>query len=162
MKAVREFLLLRRPTFAGTASVYAVAHGMLMLYGGIGHTIAVISVHVQAGREYDFRFASLLAVGGVLIYGALTNLLLARWLGRGRAWAYAWCAFVTLAVTVFSALMIPLASARDAAGPAFTLNAAFAVFIACGWIYQTRASRPEARLGRDPAATLSGQSFSLR
>lgn len=67
MTGVREFWLLQRPTFPGTAAAYAIIHSSLMLYGGIGHIVAVT-------------------------------------------------------------------------GPAFTLNAAYTVFIAAGWIYHRRAA----------------------
>lgn len=129
-----EFLQGRRPTLRGVTAAYAVGLSALMLYGGMGHLVAVTSVHIRSGRAYDFRFAALLATGSVLVYGGLTNIALARYLGRGADWAFAWSVAVTSAVTAYTGLLLPLPAARDAAGPAFTLNLSYVLWTVTSWI----------------------------
>lgn len=141
----RKFPEIRRPTLPGLTAAYALVLSALMGYGGVGHIIAVASVHLRSGRAYDFRFATLLATGGILLYGALTNLALARYLARGTDWAFAWSIAVTAAVTVYNALLLPLAAARDAAGPAFILNMLYVLWAGTAWIMMRRHRHSSAR-----------------
>ncbi len=79
-----------------------------------------------------------------MIYGAVTNLVLARWIGQGRAWAIAWSMAVTGAVAAFTALLLAVPAARDAAGPAFVLNISYvALLIVVFAATRLRTSRAE-------------------
>lgn len=129
---MRQCLARRLPTLHGLASAYAVVLSLLLLYGGVGHTIAVIAVHFRQGRAYDYRFATLVGIGGILILSAVTNLVLARWIAQGRPWALAWSFTPTAAVVAYTLLLLPLPAARDAAGPALVLNAGYVVVVTLG------------------------------
>lgn len=135
---MRRFVGRTHPTLHGVTSAYAVALSLLILYGGIGHTIAVAAVHIRGGRVYDYRFATLLGIGGVLIFGAMTNLILAWWIAHKRRWALAWSLSVTIAITSYAALLLPLPAARDAAGPAVVLNASYAAVLTIALIVGRR------------------------
>ena len=126
-------LRLRRPTAFGALACGAVALALLMLYGGGGHTIAVIESRARSGRPYDFRYAALLTNGAILLYAGLTHLVLSRWIARARRWALAWSAAVTGALAGYCLLLLPVPTARGAAAPALALNLAYLVWLGAVW-----------------------------
>ena len=85
----------------------AIALGLTFGIAGILHTTAVISVALKQGKPYNFRLVSLLATGGILIYPALINIAISRWIKQRHPWALAMSAVVTLPVLVYEALLIP-------------------------------------------------------
>ena len=90
--------------------------GLLLGIAGVLHTISVISVAVRQGKPYDFRLVSLLATGGVLVYPALINIGISRWIRRGHPWALAMSAVVTLPLLVYEALLVPAHHSNQALG----------------------------------------------
>ena len=93
------------------------AVGLLMVIGGTGHLVAVISLALAQDKPYDFRLVSLIATGGILIYPGLLSLGLSRWLGRGRDWAFAMCTFGTMALLIYLVLLLFLKAPPDSADP---------------------------------------------
>ena len=111
----------------------AVVLALLMLYGGGGHLLAVTDSKIRQGKPYDFRFAMLVANGAFLLYAGLTNLVLSRWIARGRHWALAWSAAVTGALAGYCLLLLPVPTAREAAVPALALNLAYLAWLVVVW-----------------------------
>jgi hypothetical protein len=52
--------------------------GLLMMLGGVGHLVAIVSVAISQHKPYDFRLVSLIATGGILLYPGLVNLAVGR------------------------------------------------------------------------------------
>jgi hypothetical protein len=115
----------------------AVALGLLFGIAGILHTIAVISVALQQGKPYDFRMVSLLATGGILIYPALINIGVSRWIRLGQSWALAMSAVVTLPVLVYQALLVPAHHSNQMFG--VIINALYLCFLIEAGVSQYRA-----------------------
>ena len=124
---------LRRPTPFGALAAGAVLLALLMLIGGGGHTIAVVGSTLRFGKAYDFRFAALVTNGAILIYVGLTNLLLSRWIARAHRWALAWSAAVTGGLALYGAILLPLPTARDAAGPVLALSLGYLCWLGIVW-----------------------------
>ena len=115
-------------------AVAAVVLGLLMVYGGGGHLLAVTAAKVQQGKPYDFRFAALVTNGVVLLGSGLTHLLASRGIARGRGAALRASALAAVVVSVYCLILFPVRSARGAAVPALILNATFLVWLAVmGW-----------------------------
>lgn len=120
-------LRLRRPSAFETLGIVAFLFGLLMLYGGLGHTIAIVGSMIKHSKPYDFRFAGLLTTGIILTFGALTSVIASWSIARGSRRAAAWSAGATGGIVVYCAILLPVEAARDAAGPAFVLSLAYLV-----------------------------------
>ena len=68
------------------AAALAVAVGVLLILGGVGHLTAILQS--RAGQPFDYRFVSLLTTSGILIFPGIVALSTSVWLWRGRTWAY--------------------------------------------------------------------------
>lgn len=112
---------IRPPTARGALAAAALTLGLLLTFGGAGHSLAVAAGALQSHRPYDFRLAALFVNGGVLLYVGLSNMVLSRWIAQGQTWALAWSAIVSTALAVYCALLFPVPSARDNVGPALVL-----------------------------------------
>ena len=128
-------LRIKANTLLATASLVV---GLLMLYGGIGHTIAVIGSKIHGHKPYDYRFVSLLTNGGILTFAGAVDTGLSLWLARGREWAFAWSAATNAALLTYLAILAVLPSAAAAARPALILNGAYFVTLIGVWLATRR------------------------
>lgn len=92
------------PSFRALALCAALANAFHLL-AGLGHLLG--SLGSRAGSPYDFHFAGLMLVGLDVVAPALGQLLLARPLWRGRAWALACSAGVAAYQATMFALVSP-------------------------------------------------------
>ena len=113
---------------AGTAVL-----ALLMVIGGGGHSIAVTSVRLRSGMPYDFRFVGLLTIGWTLLFAGITYFALVRWIAVGNRWAFAWAAVTSIGLLLFCLILMPLATAREAAIPTLSLNAVFLAWLIVVW-----------------------------
>ena len=68
--------------------------------------VAVISVALAQDKPFDYRLISLIATGGILAYPGLLSLVICKWLGEGRDWAFAMCIFGTMALLMYLVLLL--------------------------------------------------------
>jgi hypothetical protein len=113
----------------------AVALGLLFGIAGIFHTTAVISVALRQSKPYDFRMVSLLATGGILVYPALINIGISRWIKQGHPWALAMSAVVTLPLMVYEALLVPARHSNQMLG--VIINGLYLCFLTIAWVSQS-------------------------
>ena len=130
----RAVFTVRRPGVLGLTAAAAVVYGLVILYGGAGHTIAVVGGALNRPRAWDFRFVALVSNGMILMNAALTNLILSRWIARGERWAFAWTLAATAFLAIYAGLLLPLEAARDAAGPAFVLSIVQVAALIIAWV----------------------------
>ena len=114
----------------------ALVLGLVLGIAGVLHTISVISVALRQGKPYDFRLVSLLATGGVLVYPALINIGISRWIRQGHPWALAMSAVVILPVLVYQALLVPAHHSNQVFG--VLLNALYLGFLTNAWVSENR------------------------
>lgn len=138
------------PHAAGSRAlaVAAVVLGLLMVYGGGGHLLAVTAAKVQQGKPYDFRFAGLVTTGVMLLGSGLAHLAASRGIARGEGWAPRASALAAAMVSAYCVILLPVVTARAAALPALLLNLAF-----LAWL--TADGR---RAGRHPSGGIAGTS----
>ena len=86
----------------------ALVFGALMLVGGIGHMLGVISTALRENRPYDPKMVLLLTTGGVLIYVGGVNAVISRWIRQGVGWALVTSAVVSAALIGYLLLVRPL------------------------------------------------------
>jgi drug/metabolite transporter superfamily protein YnfA len=118
----------------------AIALGLSTGIAGIAHTTAVISVALTQGKPYDFRLVSLLATGGVLVYPALINIGISRWIRQGHPWALAMSAVVTLPLLVYEALLVPAHHSNQAFG--VIIGGIYLCFLSMAFVSTWRDTRP--------------------
>lgn len=114
----------------------AIVFGLVLGIAGVLHTTSVISVALRQGKPYDFRLVSLLATGGVLVYPALINIGISRWIRQGHPWALAMSAVVTLPVLVYQALLVPAHHSSQMLG--VIANALYLGFLTSAWVSENR------------------------
>ncbi|HEX6749519.1 MAG TPA: hypothetical protein VF092_19650 [Longimicrobium sp.] len=115
-------------------AVAALVLGLLMVYGGGGHLLAVIGAKVRQGKPYDFRFAALVTNGVILLGSGLTHLVASHGIARGQGWALRASALAAALVSAYCLILLPVRTARGAALPALVLNLAFLVWlVAATW-----------------------------
>ena len=115
----------RKLTATRALAIMAFIIGLLMIYGGGGHLIAVIASKVTQGKPYDFRFASLITNGAILLLAGLTHISVSRRIWQGSSAAIQASGVAAAAVMAYCIILLPVASARDAALPALVLNVAY-------------------------------------
>ncbi len=86
----------------------ALVLGALMVVGGIGHMLGVISTTLRENRPYDPKMVLLLTTGGVLIYVGGVNAVISRWIRQGVGWALVTSAVVSVALIGYFLLVRPL------------------------------------------------------
>ncbi len=91
--------------------------GLSMVITGAAHLLAVISAALAQDKPYDFRFVSLIATGGIIIYVGLLNLGVSKWLGQSKGWAFSMSAFGTAAYLVYLVLLLFLKASPDSTDP---------------------------------------------
>ena len=127
--------VLREKPRHSTLAWAAIVLGLVFGIAGIFHTTAVISVALRQGKPYDFRLASLLATGGILVYPGLINIGISRWIKQGHPWALAMSAVVTLPLLLYEALLIPAHHSNQTWG--VIVNGLYLCFLITAWVSQS-------------------------
>lgn len=122
----------------------AVLMGLVMVVGGTGHLAAVVGAAVHQHKPFGFRLVSLIAIGGMLLYPGILNLVVSASIWRGRQWAFAMSAFATVTLLAYAILLgfmktppnpaDPYAGSSTTAGSLAIMLITYLAFLVPGWI----------------------------
>ena len=91
--------------FAAGTSLFV---GLLIAFMGLAHLYGVMVTATRRSYAYDFRFAALLLVGIVLVFGGALCLSAVRGLARGQRTAWGRASIGTLLLLLVLVPLIPL------------------------------------------------------